>query len=89
MSERLRNAITHRFAKAWHIGGVETLCRYRYEKDTHKLKSFSLLEKGEVCVNPQGDQFEVIGSKRVSADTFEHILKPLDTQPMPDWTPPR
>ncbi|MCG9785398.1 hypothetical protein L1D52_24115 [Vibrio brasiliensis] len=90
MSERLRNSINRRFGKSWTIGGVATLCRYRYEKNTHKLKTYTqTLNKGTVCINPTGEEFEVIGSVRVSADTFEHVLKPLSTKPMPDWTPQR
>lgn len=90
MSDRLRSSIEQRFGKAWTIDGVETLCRYRYKDDIHTLKTFtSTLEKDIVCVNPDGDEFEVIGSKQVSADTFEHVLKPLNTTAMPDWTPSR
>jgi hypothetical protein len=90
MSDRLRRSIERRFGQAWTIDGVETLCRYRYKDDTHTLKTFtSTLTKKTVCVNPDGEEFEVTGSKRVSADTFEHVLKPLNTNEMPDWTPSR
>ncbi len=90
MSDRLRGSIERRFCKVWTIGGVGTLCRYRYKDDTHTLKTFtSTLEKKVVCVNPSGEKFEVIGSKQISADTYEHVLKPLNTTAMPDWTPTR
>lgn len=90
MSDRMRHVINQRFGKEWIIGGAPVLCRYRYEKDTHKLKTFTnTLEKGTACTDPNGVQYEVIGSARVSADTFEHVLKPLNVSSMPDWTPPR
>lgn len=81
------------FGKAWTVGGVERLCRYRFKKGVHTIKTTSkvddVLTKSTVCIDPDGREFEVINSEQVLATTFEHTLQVLNQAPAYHWTPKR
>tara|TARA_B100001059_G_scaffold236796_1_gene290497 strand:+ start:31257 stop:31517 length:261 start_codon:yes stop_codon:yes gene_type:complete len=86
----MNHLIDSAFAKEWQIGGESVPCRYRYKDDAHELKNHSgLLEKGTLCVHPDGDKYEVISSERFNTSTYLHTLQPLNDKPQTDWTPQR
>lgn len=92
-------AINAKLGKVWTIGGAPMPCRYRYQgttkdlDDTHTIKTTAEIAKilpvGTVCIDPDGEKFEVISSKRVAATTYQHTLQIFNDKPQTDWTPSR
>lgn len=86
----METAINAAFARLWVIGTDSIPCRYRFKDGRHIIKSFSgSLQKGTICIHPDGEEFEVVDSYQKNATTYEHILKPRNDEPAPNWTPTR
>ena len=86
-------AIDAAFSKVWTVGGAERHCRYRFKNGVHTLKTtsptYDVLPKDTVCINQNGDKFEVVNSIQLLATTFEHTIQVLNDEPSHDWTPKR
>lgn len=82
--------INEKFGAPWSIGDAENvIAQYGFVDGVETIKTHvdncGILDKKTVCVNGDGERFEVTDSRRKSKTIYIHTLAPLNTNAPPKW----